>query len=690
MGNDYSTTACADLEIGLRRGDAESYNIEVRFSLPGSDVDIRLLDKAAILRIDDAALLEKIINPDDYGQQLTKFLFADTALGLAFDKACLSAQENNAPLRLRLLVSADASELHKYRWETLRYPQDGGPLLTGEQVLFSRYLNSYDWRPVHQRSLAELRALVMIANPANLSEYSLAPVDIDGELARVKKALAPIPVTTLAAGEKASLATLSAKLHEGCDIFYLVCHGLNKDEPRLFLEDDNGQVARIPGSELVIRLQELRQRPHLVVLASCQSAGGGNTNDKTEGILAALGPRLATAGIPAVLAMQGNVTMETVTKFMPVFFAGLRKHGQIDRAVAEARGAVRERTDSWMPVLFMRLKSGRLWYTPSFTGSQGIKTLPTLVANIRQGRCTPILGPGLSESLLGSRREIARRWAETYGFPMAPHDQEDLPQVAQYLAVKPECNSPSVELHDYLCQELLKHYASILSSVQSGTPLKDLIATVGKAQREQQGSAEPHAILASLPFPIYITTNYGNLLEEALRANNKEPQIELCRWNEDIEQFDSVFKKKSRYRPSPEQPLVYKLFGSFDDLDSLVLTEDDHFDFLIGATRNRDLIPPVIRRNLANGALLFLGFEMADWNFRVLYRSLITREGAKLRKGYAHIAAQINPEEGRILETEGARHYLETYFQGEDINIYWGNVEDFLQDLQRRWQSSNT
>ena len=50
------------------------------------------------------------------------------------------------------------------------------------------------------------------------------------------------------------------------------------------------------------------------------------------------------------------------------------------------------------------------------------------------GRRVGILGPGLTEFLLGSRREIAQRWAEKYQFPMAVHQRDDLPQVAQFLA----------------------------------------------------------------------------------------------------------------------------------------------------------------------------------------------------------------------------------------------------------------
>jgi hypothetical protein len=77
---------------------------------------------------------------------------------------------------------------------------------------------------------------------------------------------------------------------------------------------------------------------------------------------------------------------------------------------------------------------------------------------------------------------------------------------------------------------------------------------------------------------------------------------------------------------------------------------------------------------------------MDDWNFRVLFRSIMSQEGGRRRSKYTHVAAQIDPEEGRILEPERARRYLERYFQDADISIYWGSAEDFVQELQRRWQ----
>jgi hypothetical protein len=582
--------------------------------------------------------------------------------------------------------------LHHLRWETLRDPEDHSWLLTDERLLFSRYLSSVDWRPVRLRPQGALRALVVIANPANLSDYRpdgqpLAPVDVAGELARAQAALGEIPFTPLASGGSATLRNIGTHLRDGYDILYLVCHGaFVRNEPWLWLEDEAGQVARVAGSELVGRLQDLAQPPRLVVLASCESAGRADDPANVHAAaLAAIGPALAEAGVPAVLAMQGRVTMQTIAHFMPVFFRELQRDGMIDRAVSVARSAVQTAPDAWMPVLFMRLKSGRIWYVPGFGEEhQGFEKWPALLRSIRQGRCTPILGSGLIESVLGSPRDIARRWSETYHFPMAPHDREDFPQVAQYLAVNQDEQFPRDELQEYLRQELLRQYGGELPPDAQQASLDQLAEAVGKLRRAHD-LTEPHQVLAHLPFPIYITTNLDNFLAQALMEQGKAPEVEFCPWNEYVERSTSIYDREPNYRPDPHRPLVYHLFGQMREPDSMVLTEDNYFDYLIGVTSNKDLIPAVVRRALADTALLFLGFQIDDWNFRVLFRSIINREGRNRRSRYAHVAVQINPEEGRILEPERARRYLESYFEDVDISIYWGSAEDFVKELWQRY-----
>ena len=116
--------------------------------------------------------------------------------------------------------------------------------------------------------------------------------------------------------------------------------------------------------------------------------------------------------------MQGDISMKSVAEFIPVFFKELRRDGLIDRAVAAARGAIAgSRPDWWAPTLFMRLKSGRIWYVPGFQDDpQGFKKWPTLLGHISGRKCLPIIGPGAIEPLVGSTRDMARRWADVYRY----------------------------------------------------------------------------------------------------------------------------------------------------------------------------------------------------------------------------------------------------------------------------------
>jgi hypothetical protein len=76
---------------------------------------------------------------------------------------------------------------------------------------------------------------------------------------------------------------------------------------------------------------------------------------------------------------------------------------------------------------------------------------------------------------------------------------------------------------------------------------------------------------------------------------------------------------------------------------------------------------------------------MEDWDFRVLFHSIMSQEGGARLEQHSHVAAQIDPEEGLTLEPEGARRYFEGYFRKpHDVSVYWGSVESFLTELHKR------
>lgn len=676
-----------DLELGLHGTDPARCTVEMRL-VTSDDQGDRRLDEATPLEVDLGPtliefLLPLMLDAKKYGEALTRALFADKKTRAFFRDALKKARDLATPLRFGLTIPRTLPSLDQHRWETLRDPEDMEPLTTRGDIHFYRYFRARDWRPIRPHARGhKLSSLVVIADGANLDKQApkhrvrpLAAVPVAAELKRARDGLQGTQLTELATRGQASLSKLAFALRTGPEILYLVCHGAVFDaETILYLEDENGAVERVRGSEFVAVIRGLRTQPRLVVLASCESAGTGEpVSSEDDGAFLGLGPLLVEAGIPAVLAMQGKIYMRTVEEFMPTFFSALfAPGGSVEAAVAAARFHVRNRSDAHVPVLFSRLRTGKLWERPADQGD--FPKWDSLIANIQRGRCTPILGHGVLEPYVGSTRDIAARWAEDYGFPLALEKGDELPRVAQYIALQKD--------ESFLLDLLDRHFQRELRRQFRALPQGDtseLLATVAGLRRAR-GDVDAHAILAALACPIFITATPDDLLTKALTLAGKAPQVVAGDWS-------TRSWKAEHPVASAEKPLVFQVFGCFDPDTPPLQTEDDYFNFLLtfGAPEERTRrVPDDVCRALTNTGLLFLGFHIDDWSFRALLHAIRRFEGRQ-RNRYTNIAVQIDPEADRIVEPELARRYLEKYLGHADITIFWGTTEAFLRELGERW-----
>jgi hypothetical protein len=386
LAGDTSRMDYADLEIGLHRRNGSGYSVETRFTPPGSASEIRLGANAPVeIELNEGTLAKYLGNYDwtGYGRALSAALFAPEPLKMAFGQAL--ARSAASSLRLRLLFGPTAQDLHSLLWETLRNPLDDTLLAANQNILFSRYLAGNGSKEVHPRPRSAVRALVAVSNPSDLEDYGLDSVDVESELERARDSLRGIRISSLPSEtEVCTLAGLVRRLQEGYDILYLAAHGsLAKDQAWLWLQDERGQAQRVSGVELAEQVRLLDKPPLLVVLASCESAGNATGN-----ALQALGPQISEAGVPAVIAMQGKITMQSVARAMPVFFERLLRDGLVDRAMAAARATLSAAgaQDLWMPALFMRLKDGSLWQPSGETAPAPVKQLWDLILARFQGR----------------------------------------------------------------------------------------------------------------------------------------------------------------------------------------------------------------------------------------------------------------------------------------------------------------
>lgn len=354
-------TRVAELVLWLRQRADTGYEALVTLRLPDSAVDDHLIEgEPPIVNLDPFLLLPDTSDIETYGNTLRRILFADLRLSFAIVRAQERALGAGIPLRFRLQLDADDPALNSIRWELLQDPQHGHFLCTREQVRFSRYLSGAGSMSLSsERALTGSRtALIAVANPVDIQDYGLAPLDEQAQLKQATVALKGYKVTPL---PQASFSTLIDELRTGPAILYLIAHGSQLDDGNtgVYLADADGKAMVIPAYRFASAIAGLASRPRLIVLAACQSAG---QTGLPENNLIALAPQLAQAGVGAVIAMNDNVSVSTVTAGMPIVFDELRQHGSIDQAVAAMRNVLATRGDDWWQiVLYLRLRDGQLW-----------------------------------------------------------------------------------------------------------------------------------------------------------------------------------------------------------------------------------------------------------------------------------------------------------------------------------------
>ena len=313
---------------------------------------------------------------------------------------------------------------------------------------------------------------------------------------------------------------------------------------------------------------------------------------------------------------------------------------------------------------------------------EGADLLRSVVTHIHGGHCTPILGWGLTDSLMGPRQLMARKWAQTFEFPMSLHQQEDLPQVAKFVAVMTDADTLRGSLREFYREQLQELYAGVLD-VDPDSSLDELIRQAWLRARSSLPH-DVHVVLAELPCSVYVTAHPANLLAEALRQRGREPVVEICPWRPDVYDWPaSVWEREPGFRPDVSRPLVFHVFGNLDVAESIVLTEDDYLDFLTSVAENPQLIPLAVRDALADSALLLLGFRLDEWDVRVVLRSLVGQQGSQRLRKYRHVAAQIELSD-EVSFPARARRFLERYFstfRQPSIDIFWGSTDEFSSAL---------
>lgn len=316
------------IELHLTRSPDGALHALLRADLPSGGAS---LSPAAPVTLAPEALHALEGLSDAYGAALTA-LAIPALLHQGWERARGANEHAGAGLHVRVVIDDPTGALHGLRWELLRDPRTNTPLATQEHGSLARQIvrDRLDDPALPPRPA--LRALVAVAGPRDAARWGLHPVDVPAEAARALSALGDIPADLLA-GERpdsqgpATLEHLRDSLRAGPHLLYLIAHGkTTKTGSTLYLVTTDGDAAPITGADLADAIQALdpAHRPLLAVLLACESAS------QQDAPLAAVGPLLASAGIPAVIAMQAPIAIDAAGQFTARLLRELVRDGRMD------------------------------------------------------------------------------------------------------------------------------------------------------------------------------------------------------------------------------------------------------------------------------------------------------------------------------------------------------------------------
>lgn len=308
----------------------------------------------------------------DFGARFFEFLLPPGEARSLYYECRRLAEFEGKGLRINLLIQPP--QLAALPWEFLHDPRRRDYVALDPYTPLVRYPELAQSATPLQVT-PPLRILGLVANPSNLR-----PLDVEMEKQQVTKAIQPllerglVELTWLPGQSWRDLQHWMRPGYGPWHIFHFIGHGEfdpYRDEGRIFLTDDRGWAQGISATQLSRLLAFQRGTLRLAVLNSCEGARGGKFD-----ALSSTAATLVLGGLPAVLAMQYEITDDAALEFARTFYGALADNLPVDAAVADARNAMNlhdEDSLEWgTPVLFMRAADGQL-----FAIDQRARPLPT-------------------------------------------------------------------------------------------------------------------------------------------------------------------------------------------------------------------------------------------------------------------------------------------------------------------------
>jgi len=341
------------------------------FALPFSDQDLEIVVLKVLASVRGIRRQARRIQSqdrqflEDFGGQLFRAVFAG-AVGNFLDRSVAAAESMNAGLRIRLRLPP---ELANIPWEYLYDQESAGFVSLSPDTALVHYVEMP--RPPQPFPISPpLRILAMISAPSDVPE--LQGEDEWDKLNAALTDLAGRGMVQLDRLEAGTLAALQRPLRlREYHVLHFVGHGMYDEDAQdgaLALEAEDGRTRLVTGRDLGVMLRGHRSL-QLVVLNACEGARSAR-DDPFGGVAQAL----VRQGIPAVIAMQFEISDPAALIFSQSFYQAIADGLPVDLAMVDARRAMfaEGHEVEWAtPVLYMRSPDGQVFIndqTPKAAG----------------------------------------------------------------------------------------------------------------------------------------------------------------------------------------------------------------------------------------------------------------------------------------------------------------------------------
>ena len=280
-----------------------------------------------------------------------------------------------------------------------------------------------------------------------------------------------------------------------------------------------------------------------------------------------------------------------------------------------------------------------------------------IVRALLAGRMVPVLG-------LDGVGDLAAHLARAFQVPS--EGLADLARVSQYVATMQGSGPLYDELH------------ALFEAATEPRPLHRFLAQLPPILRER-----------GVPHQLIVSTNYDLALERAFEDAGEE--LDIVAYVATGQHRGRFWHRAPGEAPRPidvpntyaselsleRRTILLKLHGAVDPLperewESFVITEDDYIDYL-GHSQLTAVVPVSLAAKLRRSHFLFLGYEMADWNLRLI----LNRMWGERPVGYRSWAVQRSPSP-----------LAQAFWRRYDVTPLDVDPEAYVELLERRLEAA--